>query len=96
MGPYGSIRGRSKPHDMGNAEYDKKLKYYGYIVVRGNVHPDTDPLSQMSSYELKTRTITLNVQKLEQIGKICFQKTKTIKDVLLFLNNVKDHYNFNQ
>ena len=93
MGPYGS---RSKPHDMGNAEYDKKLKYYGYNVVRGKVHADPDPLSQMSSYELKTRTITLNVQKLEQIGKICFQKTKTIKDVLLFLNNVKDHYNFKQ
>ena len=92
MGPYG---GRSKPHNMSTAEYDKKLKYYGYIVVRGNVHPDTDPLSQMSSYELKTRTLKLNVQKLEQIGKICFQKTKMIKDVILFLNNVKDHYNFN-
>ena len=38
----------------------------------------------------------INVEKLEQIGKICFQNTKTIQDVLLFLNNVKDHYNFNQ
>ena len=79
---------------MGNAEYDKKLKYYGYNV-RVSINPAV-PLSQMSSYELKTRTITLNVKKLGEIGRVCFEKTKTIKDVLLFLNNVKDHYNFNQ
>ena len=88
-------RGRSKPHNMSTAEYDKKLKYYGYNIERVSIN-HTEPLSQMSSYELKTRTLKLNVEKLEQIGKICFQKTKTIKDVLLFLNNVKDHYNFNQ
>ena len=28
MGPYG---GRSKPHDMGQNEYDEKMEYYGYL-----------------------------------------------------------------
>ena len=45
--------------------------------------------------EKTVRSINNNIRKLEEIGKICFQRTKTIQDVLLFLNNVKNHYNFN-
>ena len=86
MGPYG---GRSKPHDMGQNEYDEKMEYYGYLrkITVNNPSP--------SEYEKRIRAINYNIRKLEDIGKICFQRTKTIQDVLHFLNNVKDHYNFN-
>ena len=77
MGPYG---GRSKPHDMGQIEYDEKMAYYE---------------SQPSEYEKKIRAIGNNTRKLEDIGRNCYGRTKTIQDVLHFLNNVKDHYNFN-
>ena len=82
MGPYG---GRSKPHDMSKTEYDEKMAYYD----------SPRSLPPPSEYEKKIRAINNNIRKLEDIGKICFQRTKTIQDVLLFLNNVKDHYNFN-
>ena len=81
MGPYG---GRSKPHDMSKTEYDEKMEYYGYL------RSDT-----LSEYEKKIRSINNNIRELEKIGQICFQRTNTIQDVLHFLNNVKDHYNFN-
>ena len=72
--------GRSKPHDMSKTEFDEKMEYYG---------------SQSSEYEKRIRAINYNIRKLEEIGKICYGRTKTIQDVLHFLNNVKDHYNFN-
>ena len=89
MGPYG---GRSKPHDMGQNEYDEKMEYYGYLhkITINPPQPHTLP-----EYEKRIRAINYNIRKLEDIGKICFQRTKTIQDVLHFLNNVKDHYNFN-
>ena len=79
-GNMGPYGGRSKPHDMSKTEFDEKMEYYG---------------SQSSEYEKRIRAINYNIRKLEEIGKICFQRTKTIQDVLLFLNNVKNHYNFN-
>ena len=86
MGPYG---GRSKPHDMGQNEYDEKMEYYGYLrkITVNNPSP--------SEYEKKIRAIGNNTRKLEDIGRNCYGRTKTIQDVLHFLNNVKDHYNFN-
>ena len=82
-------RRRSKPHDMSKTEYDEKMEYYGYLrkITVNNPSP--------SEYEKRIRAINYNIRKLEDIGKICFQRTKTIQDVLHFLNNVKDHYNFN-
>ena len=87
MGPYG---GRSKPHDMSKTEYDEKYNYYGYLrkITVKSPHPQ-------SEYKKKIRSITINIHKLEDIGKKCYERTKTIQDVLLFLKNVKDHYNFN-
>ena len=79
-GNMGPYGGRSKPHDMSKTEFDEKMEYYG---------------SQSSEYEKKIRSININTHKLEEIGKICYGRTKTIQDVLHFLNNVKDHYNFN-
>ena len=90
MGPYG---GRSKPHDMSKTEYDEKMEYYGYLHKITINPPQPHPPSE---YEKKIRSIDCNTCRLENIGKICYGRTKTIKDVLLFLNNVKDHYNFNQ
>ena len=89
MGPYG---GRAKPHDMDKTEYDEKMEYYGYLhkITINPPQPHTLP-----EYEKRIRAINYNIRKLEDIGKICFQRTKTIQDVLHFLNNVKDHYNFN-
>ena len=89
MGPYG---GRSKPHDMGQNEYDEKMEYYGYLhkITINPPQPHTLP-----EYEKRIRAINYNIRKLEDIGKICFGRTRTIQDVLHFLNNVKDHYNFN-
>ena len=89
MGPYG---GRSKPHDMGKTEFDEKMEYYESPPRTGiGINDPTPP----SEYEKRIRAINYNIRKLEEIGKICFQRTKTIQDVLRFLNNVKDHYNFN-
>ena len=79
-GNMGPYGGRSKPHDMSKTEFDEKMEYYG---------------SQSSEYEKRIRAINYNIRKLEEIGKICYGRTKTIQDVLHFLNNVKDHYNFN-
>ena len=89
MGPYG---GRSKPHDMGQNEYDEKMEYYGYLhkITINPPQPHTLP-----EYEKRIRAINYNIRKLEDIGKICYGRTRTIQDVLHFLNNVKDHYNFN-
>ena len=89
MGPYG---GRSKPHDMGQNEYDEKMDNYGYLhkITINPPHPHTLP-----EYEKRIRAINYNIRKLEDIGKICYGRTRTIQDVLHFLNNVKDHYNFN-
>ena len=84
--PYG---GRSKPHDMGQTEFDEKMEYYGY---RHKITINNPPPSE---YEKRIRAINYNIRKLEEIGKICYGRTKTIQDVLHFLNNVKDHYNFN-
>ena len=82
MGPYG---GRAKPHDMDKTEYDEKIKYY-----------ETPPEQhRKSEYKKKINSINDNLRKIEEIGKICYGRTRTIQDVLLFLNNVKDHYNFN-
>ena len=89
MGPYG---GRSKPHDMSKTEYDDKMAYYDSPPRTGLGPNDSTPPSE---YEKRIRAINYNIRKLEDIGKICFQRTKTIQDVLHFLNNVKDHYNFN-
>ena len=89
MGPYG---GRSKPHDMGQNEYDEKMEYYGYLhkITINPPQPHTLP-----EYEKRIRAINYNIRKLEDIGRNCYGRTKTIQDVLHFLNNVKDHYNFN-
>ena len=77
--------GRSKPHDMDKTEYDEKNKYY-----------ETPPEQhRKSEYKKKINSINDNLRKIEEIGKICYGRTRTIQDVLLFLNNVKDHYNFN-
>ena len=84
--------GRSKPHDMDKTEYDEKNKYYETPperLVSGTMQ------RQPSEYEKKINSININIRKLEGIGKISYERTKTIQDVLLFLNNVKDHYNFN-
>ena len=89
MGPYG---GRAKPHDMDKTEYDEKNKYYETPperLVSGTMQ------RQPSEYEKKINSINDNLRKIEEIGKICYGRTRTIQDVLLFLNNVKDHYNFN-
>ena len=89
MGPYG---GRSKPHDMSKTEYDEKMEYYESPPRTGlGINDPTPP----SEYEKRIRAINYNIRKLEDIGKICYGRTRTIQDVLLFLNNVKDHYNFN-
>ena len=89
MGPYG---GRSKPHDMSKTEYDEKMEYYESPPRTGlGINDPTPP----SEYEKRIRAINYNIRKLEDIGKICYGRTKTIQDVLHFLNNVKDHYNFN-
>ena len=85
-------RRRSKPHDMSKTEYDEKMEYYESPPRTGLGINDPIPPSE---YEKRIRAINYNIRKLEDIGKICFQRTKTIQDVLLFLNNVKDHYNFN-
>ena len=83
MGPYG---GRAKPHDMDKTEYDEKIKYY-----------ETPPEQhRKSEYKKKINSINDNLRKIEEIGKICYGRTRTIQGVLLFLNNVKDHYNFNK
>ena len=82
MGPYG---GRSKPHDMSKTEYDEKMEYYGLLTP-----------NRSRGYEEKIRSINNNIRKLEGIGKISYERTKTIQGVLQFLTNVKDHYNFNQ
>ena len=83
---------RSKPHDMSKTEYDEKMAYYESPPRTGlGINDDTPP----SEYEKKIRSMNCNTRKLEDIGKICYGKTKTIQDVLRFLNNVKDHYNFN-
>ena len=99
MGPYG---GRDKPHDMDKTEYDEKLKYYG-TSLSDNPYKDTltsdgFPVLETiyNGYKSKINSINNNIRKLEEIGKICYGKTKTIQDVLHFLNNVKDHYNFNK
>ena len=85
-------RRRSKPHDMSKTEYDEKMEYYESPPRTGlGINDPTPP----SEYEKRIRAINYNIRKLEDIGKICFQRTKTIQDVLHFLNNVKDHYNFN-
>ena len=85
-------RRRSKPHDMSKTEYDEKMAYYESPPRTGlGINDDTPP----SEYEKKIRSMNCNTRKLEDIGKICYGKTKTIQDVLHFLNNVKDHYNFN-
>ena len=89
MGPYG---GRSKPHDMDQNEYDEKMAYYGYLRKITINPPQTPPPSE---YEKKIYSINNNIRKLEDIGRNCYGRTKTIQDVLHFLNNVKDHYNFN-
>ena len=81
--PYG---GRSKPHDMSKIEYDQKIEYYRTTTPVGHTLP---------GYQLKIGSINRNIRNLEEIGKICFSRTKTIQDVLRFLNHVKDHYNFN-
>ena len=81
--------GRSKPHDMDKTEYDEKNKYY-------ETPPEPGPIQmQPSEYQKKINSINDNLRKIEGIGKICYGRTRTIQDVLLFLNNVKDHYNFN-
>ena len=82
-----------KAQSTHNHEYDKKLEYYGNAGHRFK-HTVTDT-PQLPEYEKRIRAINNNIRKLEEIGKICFQRTKKIQDVLLFLNNVKDHYNFN-
>ena len=94
--------GRSKPHDMNKTEYDEKLKYYG-TSLSDNPYKDTltsdgFPVLETiyNGYKSKINSINNNIRKLEEIGKICYGKTKTIQDVLHFLNNVKDHYNFNK
>ena len=85
-------RRRSKPHDMSKTEYDEKMEYYESPPRTGlGINDPTPP----PEYEKRIRAINYNIRKLEDIGKIWFQRTKTIQDVLLFLNNVKDHYNFN-
>ena len=89
MGPYG---GRAKPHDMDKTEYDEKNKYYETPPEPSSAGPMQ---RQPSEYEKKINSINDNLRKIEEIGKICYGRTRTIQDVLLFLNNVKDHYNFN-
>ena len=83
---------RSKPHDMSKTEYDEKMAYYESPPRTGLGPNDSTPPSE---YEKRIRAINYNIRKLEDIGKICYGRTKTIQDVLHFLNNVKDHYNFN-
>ena len=79
--------GRSKPHDMSKTEYDEKIEYY-------ESPPRTiNRITPPSEYEKRIGSINRNILKLEKIGKICYERTNTIKGVLLFLNNVKDHYN---
>ena len=89
MGPYG---GRSKPHDMSKTEFDEKMEYYGYLHKITINPPQPHPPPE---YEKRIRAINYNIRKLEDIGRNCYGRTKTIQDVLHFLNNVKDHYNFN-
>ena len=89
MGPYG---GRSKPHDMSKTEFDEKMEYYGYLHKTTINPPQPHPPPE---YEKRIRAINYNIRKLEDIGRNCYGRTKTIQDVLHFLNNVKDHYNFN-
>ena len=101
MGPYG---GRSKPHDMSKTEYDDKMAYYG-TSLSNNPYKDiltSDGIPVLETidgnyncYKSNINSINNNIHKLEKIGQICFERTKTIQDVLLFLKNVKDHYNFN-
>ena len=85
--------GRSKPHDMDKTEYDEKNKYYETPPEPSSAGPMQ---RQPSEYEKKINSINDNLRKIEEIGKICYGRTRTIQDVLLFLNNVKDHYNFNK
>ena len=84
--------GRSKPHDMDKTEYDEKNKYYETPPEPSSAGPMQ---RQPSEYEKKINSINDNLRKIEEIGKICYGRTRTIQGVLLFLNNVKDHYNFN-
>ena len=85
--------GRSKPHDMDKTEYDEKNKYYETPQAPSSAGAMQ---RQPSEYEKKINSINDNLRKIEEIGKICYGRTRTIQDVLLFLNNVKDHYNFNK
>ena len=85
-------RRRSKPHGMSKTEFDEKMEYYGY---RHKITINPLPPPPLPEYEKKIRAINYNIRKLEDIGKICYGRTRTIQDVLHFLNNVKDHYNFN-
>ena len=97
-------RRRSKPHDMSKTEYDDKMAYYGTSlsnnpykdILTSDGIPVLDTIDgNYNCYKSNINSINNNIHKLEKIGQICFERTKTIQDVLLFLNNVKDHYNFN-
>ena len=87
--------GRSLPQGMDITDFNEKEKYYRTTPLHAPPNTPRGLVPESSGYQSKIRSISNNIRKLEDIGKICFQRTKTIQDVLHFLNNVKDHYNFN-
>ena len=95
-GRYGS---RRCPEGMDVHEYLEKKKYYEEITdLEGNSikAEENKPVTTYTRYLLKMRPLRIKSNNLENIKKVYWDRIKTIEGVLHFLNNVKDHYNFNQ
>ena len=84
---------------MDKHEYLEKKKYYEEITdLEGNsIKAEANkPGTTYTRYLLKMRPLRIKSNNLEYINKVYWDRIKTIDGVLRFLNNVKDHYNFNQ
>lgn len=101
---YGPGGGTTIPQDMQRKNYDSKIEYYrninvsmtGFTTSQDEILLDGSssvvPPQFSKNFALKQHFLKSNIDKLEQISKVCFERISLIEDVLLFLKNVKDHY----